>query len=409
MTVVDRTIATGFRDQMLNTDFGSTGWVLKDYIIDVYPNLVPGVKTPALWLWGENASGKLGDNTITTRLSPVQTVTGGNNWKQVAGGNNHTAAIKTDGTLWTWGSNSTGQLGDNTITTRSSPVQTVAGGTNWKQAACGTFFNAAVKTDGTLWTWGRNVAGQLGDNTGANRSSPVQTIAGGTNWSQVACGYTHTAAIKTDGTLWTWGSNANGRLGDNTTFDRSSPVQTITGGTNWSQVACGYRHTAAVKTDGTLWLWGHGSNGKLGDGTSVDRSSPVQTITGGTNWSQVAGGYNHTGAVKTDGTLWLWGSNAFGILGDNTGTGKISPVQTIARGTTWKQVECMKWGLTTAATAAVKTDGTLWTWGRNSSGQLGDNTVTTRSSPVQTIMRGTTWKQVSCGAAYTAAIADGNY
>ena len=165
MPVVDRTIATGFRDQMLNTDFGSTGWVLKDYIIDVYPNLVPGVKTPALWIWGENFFGKLGDNTVTNKSSPIQTVAGGTNWKQVTCGYGSSAAVKTDGTLWLWGDNYGGQLGDNTSTGRSSPIQTVAGGTNWSQVACGLFHSSAIKTDGTLWTWGSNANGELGDNT----------------------------------------------------------------------------------------------------------------------------------------------------------------------------------------------------------------------------------------------------
>jgi len=142
--------------------------------------------------------------------------------------------------------------------------------------------------NGKLWTWGNNYYGQLGDNTGTDRSSPVQTITGGTNWKQVSCGSRSTAAIKTDGTLWTWGYNLYGQLGDNTGTDRSSPVQTITGGTSWKQVSCGRYFTAAVKTDGTLWAWGDNGYGELGDNTGTSRSSPVQTITGGSNWKQVA-------------------------------------------------------------------------------------------------------------------------
>ena len=159
--------------------------------------------------------------------------------------------IFSEGGLWTWGNATYGVLGDNTVIAKSSPVQTITGGTNWKQVACGYRHTAAIKTDGTLWTCGYNYYGQLGDNTGVSKSSPVQTIAGGTNWKQVAAGSAgiHTAAIKTDGTLWSWGFNVSGQLGDNTTTNKSSPVQTITGGTNWKQVACGYRHTAAVKDD----------------------------------------------------------------------------------------------------------------------------------------------------------------
>jgi alpha-tubulin suppressor-like RCC1 family protein len=204
-------------------------------------------------------------------------------------------------TLLTWGSGTGGQLGDNTIISRSTPVTTFAGGTNWKQVGGGGYHTAAIKTDGTLWSWGSNNFGQLGDNTATQRNTPVTTFAGGTNWKQVAGGYNHTAAVKTDGTLWTWGLNTSGQLGDNTTITKSTPVTTFAGGTNWKQVAGGYIHTAAIKTDGTLWTWGRNSSGQLGDNTNINRSTPVTTFAGGTNWKQVAGGNNHTAAV-TSGT-----------------------------------------------------------------------------------------------------------
>jgi len=262
-------------------------------------DLIDRFAVGGLWVCGYNGYGELGDSTITNKSSPVQTIAGGTNWKQVATGYYHTAAIKTDGTLWTCGYNGTGQLGDSTtVTGRSSPVQTIAGGTNWKQVACSFDHTAAIKTDGTLWTWGYNGYGGLGDSTVTNKSSPVQTITGGTNWKQVACGTYHTAAIKTDGTLWTWGYNVTGQLGDSTITNKNSPVQTIAGGTNWKQVACGYYSTAAIKTDGTLWGWGRNSYGGLGDSTVTNKSSPVQTIAGGTNWKQVATGYYHTAAIK---------------------------------------------------------------------------------------------------------------
>ena len=347
---------------------------------------------------GYNNYGQLGDNSVTYKSSPVQTLAGGTNWKQVACGSSNTAAIKTDGTLWGWGYNIYGGIGDNTRTHRSSPVQTIAGGTNWKQVACGDAHSAAIKTDGTLWTWGYNNKGQLGDNTIAHRSSPVQTIAGGTTWKSVSCGSGYIAAIKTDGTLWGWGDNSYGQLGDNSTTDRSSPVQTVAGGTNWKQVDCGSGHTAAIKTDGTLWTWGWNSDGQLGDNSTTDRSSPVQTIAGGTNWKQISCGYLHTAAIKTDGTLWTWGRNEGGQLGDNSVTGRSSPVQTITGSTDWKQVACGYYH-----TAALKIDGTLWTWGSNTYGALGDNSINDKSSPVQTVAGGTNWKQVACGYRHTIA------
>jgi hypothetical protein len=353
-----------------------------------------------LFTWGRGNEGQLGNNTSgTNRTTPVTTSAGGANWKQVACGSGPTAAIKTDGTLWTWGYNAYGALGNNTSSQRLTPVTTFAGGTNWKQVACEQIHTAAIKTDGTLWTWGSNSYGKLGVNiSGTNRLTPVTTFAGGTNWKQVTCGGSHTAAIKTDGTLWTWGGSNFGQLGDNTTTSRSTPVTTFAGGTNWKQVAGGNNHTAAIKTDGTLWTWGYNGNGQLGTNDTTNRPTPVTTFAGGTNWKQVDGGNSHTAAIKTDGTLWTWGYNFYGQLGDNTTTTRNIPVTTFAGGTNWKQVEC---GL--YHTAAIKTNGTLWTWGNNAYGALGDNTTTSRSTPVTTSAGGTNWKQVA-GGLHTAAL-----
>jgi len=401
---VTGSITTRFIDEQ-GVDLGKT-LIEKDYLISVYPNLLNQFDTPMLMGWGTNNNGGLGDNTATSKSSPVQTIAWGANWKQVSGGRHHTAATKTDGTLWCWGFNSKGQLGDNTIIDRSSPVQTVAFQSVWKQASSGGYCVAAIKIDGTLWCWGTNDYGNLGDNTTTRRSSPVQTIALGSNWKQVSTSGDYTAAIKNDGTLWLWGSNNQGQLANNTTTQSNSPVQTVTFGTNWKQVSAGSQHMAAIKNDGTLWTWGYNLYGQLGDNSIVKKSSPVQTVAGGTNWKQVSGGFNHCAAIKTDGTLWTWGLNNTGQIGDNTGTYRSSPVQTIAYGTNWKQVAC---GGSQVNTFAIKTDGTLWTWGYNPSGQLGDNTTTSRSSPVQTILYGQNWKSVDCGYGHTLAIKDGDF
>jgi len=342
---VTGSITTRFVDEK-GLDLGKT-LIEKDYLISVYPNIVNQLDTPALFGWGANGYGGLGDNTTNNSNKPIQTISFGANWKQAASAGsvyNNLAAIKTDGTLWVCGKNSNGQLGDNTVTRKSSPVQTVAFGTNWKQVAVGHSVSslesghmAAIKTDGTLWCWGENTNGQLGDNTITKKSSPVQTIAFGTNWKQVACGDSFTAAIKTDGTLWMWGIGGNGQLGENKISGSASPVQTFAFGSNWKQVSCGYRHTAAVKTDGTLWCWG--TAGLLGDNTAVgNRSSPVQTVTYATNWKQVSCGRNHTGAIKVDGTLWTWGNNAYGQLGDFSSSSRSSPVQIYQGGNTWKNI-----------------------------------------------------------------------
>jgi len=355
-----------------------------------------------LWTWGENSNGQLGIDSTVDMSSPVRVSGGFVTWSQVNSGFNHIAAIKTDGTLWTWGCNNCGQLGDYTTVSRSSPGTTAGGGTNWCQVSAGSLHTAATKTDGTLWTWGLNTDGILGSGDIINRSSPGTTAGGGIDWCQVSSGCRHTAAIKTDGTLWTWGDAANGRLGDGTNSDRSSPGTTAGGGTDWCQVNAGTASTAAVKTDGTLWTWGNNTSGRLGDGTTVDKTSPVTTAGGGTDWCNVSTGYASPVAIKTDGTIWTWGRNLCGSLGDNSILDRSSPGTTAGGGTTWCQVSSGCPHL-----AALKTDGTLWTWGRNLSGTLGDNSAIDRSSPGTTVGGITTWLQVSAGQCHVAAIAIG--
>ncbi len=315
-----------------------------------------------LWAWGFNAQGQLGLSDSASRSSPVQVGTL-SDWSQVSGGNSHTAAIKTNGTLWTWGNNTYGQLGLGDRTNRSSPAQ-IGTLSNWSQVSCGYYHTVAIKTDGTLWVWGYGITGGvlgLGDST--NRSSPVQ-VGALSNWSRVSAGYVFTAAIKTDGTLWAWGSGTFGRLGLSDTTDRSSPVQVGTL-SNWGQIACGSSHTAAIKTDGTLWAWGFNAQGQLGLSDSASRSSPVQVGTL-SDWSQISCGQIHTGSVKTNGTLWTWGYNAeFGQLGLGDRTNRSSPVQ-VGTLSVWSKIS-----LGEDRTSIVSTNNNIWVCGSNSVGQLG--------------------------------------
>lgn len=368
---------------------------ITDYnLIDRY------VTTGTAWGWGLNSFGQVGDNTSTTKSSPVLVTGGGQNWKSVTAGLRLMAGIKTDGTLWMWGSNQYGGIGNSTTANSfSSPVQTVAGGTNWKMCFVGNDHTVAIKTDGTLWTWGLNTTGALGDNTQTHASSPIQTIAGGTNWKNCSATYQSSYGIKLDGTLWAWGSNANGQLGVGNTVARSSPTQVANGGTTWKTLSTpggSYQGMAAIKTDGTLWAWGANNYWQLGTGDTTVRNSPVQNTYGG-NWKYIITTTRQSAGIKTDGTLWVWGQNSNGNLGTNDITNYSSPVQTIAGGTDWRTVAMS--GVTSSFwTGAIKTDGTLWVWGTPSTnGQMGTNSTTPQSSPVQTIAGGKNWKQISIG------------
>jgi alpha-tubulin suppressor-like RCC1 family protein len=366
--------------------------VTKEYIIDVYPNLSNQFKSAGLWGWGDNSNGELGDGITTHRSSPIQTIAGGTNWKTGSTAYGHTAMIKTDGTLWSWGRGGSGQLGDLTRTTKSSPVQESSLNTLWKTVSCGRYHSAAVRSNGTLWSWGLGTIGQLGINANgaaASRSSPVQEVLASTLWKMVSCGSYFTAAVRTNGTLWAWGMNTNGQLGKNDVTHRSSPVQEVLANTKWKMVSSGAYHAAATRSDGTLWTWGRNTNGQLGKNDVVHRSSPVQEVTAGTTWTTVACGGYHTAGIKSDGTLWAWGQGSSGQLGDNSITSKSSPVQTLTAGTNWKQIIGGQ-----NFSAAIKTDGTLWAWGHNDYGQLGQSDNVHRSSPIQVGTANYNWTKI---------------
>jgi alpha-tubulin suppressor-like RCC1 family protein len=360
--------------------------------------------TTKLWTWGRNQYGQLGLSDTITRSSPTQ-VGSGNTWSMIAGTQFSTAAIKTDGTLWTWGLNYYGSLGDNTsILFRSSPVQ-IGTNTNWSQIVADSACMFAIKTDGTLWTWGIGGYGGTAQNDRVYRSSPTQV--GNQTWSNISGNLQTILAIKTDGTLWGWGNNQQFQLGLNSggSYDRrSSPVQIGTN-TNWSKVSAHDDHTFAIKTDGTLWSWGANYPGQLGQNDRVYRSSPTQ-VGSATNWNTVSEREAHVLATKTDGTLWTWGQNNNGQLGLNDRVNRSSPTQ-VGTGTNWNKVFVSE--MTDSASLATKIDGTLWSWGYGDYGELGSNSWPIyRSSPVQ-IGTGTTWSQLYGGREFIAAITDDNY
>ncbi|NHM26454.1 PKD domain-containing protein [Desulfofundulus sp. TPOSR] len=326
-----------------------------------------------VWAWGHNGWGELGDGTKKTRVTPVQ-VQGLTDVVAVSGGVGYSLALKSDGTVWTWGRNDYGQLGDGTTEDRLTPVQ-VQGLADVVAVAATWYHSLALKSDGTVWAWGRNWAGQLGDGTKKTRVTPVQ-VQGLTDVVAVAAGCERSLAVKRDGTVWVWGSNAYGALGDGTEeCCRLTPVQ-VQGLADVVAVAAGDFHSLALKFDGTVWTWGRNWYGELGDGTREKRLYPVQ-VQGLADVVAVAAGDEHSLALKSDGTVWAWGRNWAGQLGDGTREDRLTPVQ--VQGLT----DVIAVSGEASHSLALKSDGTVWAWGYNYFGQLGDGTKKSRVTPVQ--------------------------
>ncbi len=334
-----------------------------------------------LWCWGGNFYGALGNGGNLNATLPIQTVAAGTSIKGVTVGYEHTCAWSTDGSLSCWGWNADGQLGDATQVSKSLPVKITVLGSTVADAASHFKHTCARKSDGTLWCWGFNQYGQIGDGTALQRLAPVQVSSLGAAATQVVAGFYHTCALKTDGTLWCWGRNHVGQLGDGTTVDNYLPVHVSSLGNSVIQIAAGADHVCARKTDGTLWCWGANLHGQLGNGGNANQSFPIQVSSLGASVVQVAAGWDATCARKTDSSTWCWGSNSEGQVGDGTTVDKVSPTNVSKLGTTAVDLVA---GVQNAC--AAEANGTLWCWGANDGGQVGDgdNTKTPKLAPAMT-------------------------
>ncbi len=341
-----------------------------------------------VWAWGRNEYSQLGDGTTIDSPAPIE-VSGLTDVTAIKAGSYHTIALKTDGTVWSWGRNNYGQLGDGTTTDSAMPVQ-VNSLTDVVAVAAGSFHTIALKKDGTVWAWGLNLYGQLGNGTWTDQGNPVPIQVNGlTDVTAIAAGYGHTIALKADGTVWTWGANGSGQLGEGRKVIHSTTPIQVTGLTDVTAIAAGHSHTIALKTDGTVWAWGYNYNGQLGEGTTTFSYTPVQ-VSGLTDIVAIAAGGFHTIALKSNDTVWAWGSNERGQLGVTTteiceiyaGIGEtIGYTYPAFCSTTPVQVSGLTDITAIAAggyyTIALESDGTVWAWGANEYGQLGATTTET--------------------------------
>lgn len=338
----------------------------------------------SLWTWGGNGNGQLGDpskSPLSNFPNPAQ-IAVGTFYSSIAAGAQHTLALKSDGSLWAWGRNNYYQLGINSnLYDQQAPIQ-VPSSTPYTYSAASAGYNhsIALQTDGTLWAWGDNTYGQVGNNSTATLQ-PIPVFIG-FGFSAISAGFYHNVALKADGSLWVWGFNGNGQLGDPTLTQQRTPKQIMVG-TTFSAIAAGGNYTIALQTDGSLWAWGDNTYGQIGNNTTINQTTPVMI---GTGYVAIAAAATHTLALRADGSLWAWGSNSYGQLGinDNTVVNKLTPTR-VGLGI----YSLIGAGHSSSyASYAAKADGSVYVWGRNLYGQLGLGDTTNRSSP--TVLSGFT-------------------
>jgi len=349
-----------------------------------------------VWTWGLNAHGQLGNGTTTDASLPVQVLgPGGTGFltgiTAVMGGEQHNIALKSDGTVWTWGSNKEDQLGDGNSTDTSTPVQ-VSGLTSIVKLGSRGYHSLAVKSDGTVWTWGWDEYGALGNGVADTNNDflvPIE-VQGVTNPIMVSAGYMFSMALMQDHTLMAWGNNLEGEIGDGTTTNRLTPVP-VPGIDQVVWVSAGWTHTVAIRADGTVWTWGannwqgafdtcadnsYCAYGMLGDGTTADHYTPEQ-VPGLSGAIMALGGDSSTSVLLRDGTVWTFGSNGAGQLGVPGIDQSLVPVQV--------QGLCSAVYIMTRDfhNEALCADGSLWSWGSGNNGELGNNALNNSAVPVQ--------------------------
>jgi alpha-tubulin suppressor-like RCC1 family protein len=350
-----------------------------------------------VWTWGANFNGKLGigPNNPSYSAVPVEVhdpanVSFFNSIRAVMGGEIHNVALKSDGTVWCWGWNAFGQLGNGTTNDSWVPTQTGLTATpplaNVVKLGGRPYFTLAEKADGTIWAWGMNQYGQMGNNTVNNPLSTPQVtvpVMVSNSWPgdpingalQITCGYRAGAALATNGTVWTWGTSTLGELGQGANMTSYVPAQ-VPGLTNITQISFGWFHILARRSDGTVWAWGDNSAGEIGDSTTINRSNAVQVLNV-SNIVAVSGGDDHSSALAADGTIWKWGRNDVGELGNGTTNAGANPVPakilTDKFGNGFSNVVMM--AARDYHNIAVKADGSVWMWGANDQGQCGDGTT----------------------------------
>jgi alpha-tubulin suppressor-like RCC1 family protein len=358
-------------------------------------------KNGRVWGWGLNSSGQLGDNTTTSRCTPVSVVGTTKTFCEISNGNlaNHNLAIDKYGKVWAWGAGSFGRLGNNSTSNQITPVS-IYGTKTFCKVTVGGSHSVAIDKNGRLWAWGRQSNGQLGDNTITSRLTPVSVVGTIKTFCKVSAGNVHTHAIDKNGRLWGWGANTTGQLGDNTTNSKRTPVSVGGLAKTFCEISGGASHTIAIDRNGRLWSWGYGKYGVLGnnDSSQISKLTPVSVLGTVKTFCKIWAGNFHNIAIDYKGKTWTWGYNLYGIVSNSNIEPKTTPISVTASKTFCKIFVGNQNGI------GLTNNGAIFTWGLNDSGQIGDNTGVNKYTPVSIAGATKTFCQIVNGYSFNLAI-----
>ncbi len=332
------------------------------------------VASGQLLAWGHNDRGQLGTGDRVSRLWPTR-IGSESDWTEVDAGDSFTVGLKKDGTIWVWGGNDFGELGTTNQTDCLAPVR-LGDAHDWQSIQAGWHNAYAYKRDRSLWGWGRNDKGQLMKRSDAHIRHPIQLAVPGI-WTSLDVHYEHAVGIRADGSLWSWGETTAGRIGRESGENPVRVPGLLHAGPGWVCASLGFWHTLALRNDGTLWGWGWSAHGQLGMGDTKVHAAMAQ-IGSEVDWVSICAASEHSLALKRDGSLWAWGAGNLGEVGDGERIDRVVPVQ-VGRDRDWIGLPRMAGN----TSFALKRDGSLWGWGLNRFGQLGDGSYRDAARPVR--------------------------
>jgi alpha-tubulin suppressor-like RCC1 family protein len=320
-----------------------------------------------VWSWGDNSLGQLGDNTVINQCTPVLIAGVPKSFCKIANGLYHTTGIDNYGQVWSWGDNSSGQLGDNTVINQCTPVLIAGAPKSFCKIENGDYHSIAIDKYGQVWGWGGNGYGQLGDNSITYYSTPVAIQGSPKLFCSIHGGVGYSIGIDNSGQVWGWGRNDVGQLGDNTGDNKCTPVSIHGVKRTFCTISAGSSHSSGIDNNGQLWVWGENGNGQFGDGSTTNQCTPVSIHGVKKTFCQISNGYYHTIGLDNYGQVWGWGNNLYGELGNNSNIPQCTPISILGV----KKTFCKIGTSIGYHNIGIDNYGQVWAWGTNNKGQIG--------------------------------------